>query len=139
LTSVLLSIRPEYAKEIIHGRKKYEFRKSTFKKQPVDHVYISASSPIKKLVGTFRVGQIVKDKPKILWDRFGDCSGISKERFFEYFAGRSSAYAIGIDRVGVFDPPIDPMEYIPGFAASQSFYYFDDTLLKGIDAMVCDL
>jgi hypothetical protein len=81
----------------------------------------------------------VKDEPKILWDRFGDCSGISKERFFEYFAGRDSAYAMGIDRVGVFDPPIDPREYIPRFAPPQSFYYFDDVLPKNMDSTVCSV
>jgi len=139
LTSVLLSIRPEYVREIVRGRKKYEFRKSTFRKQHVDHVYIYSSSPVKKLVGRFKVGQIVKAKPRILWDCLGDCSGMSEERFFEYFAGRSCAYAIGIGRVGVFDPPIDPRECLPRFAPPQSFCYFDDTPLKNMETTMYDV
>jgi type I restriction enzyme S subunit len=47
--NVLLSIRPKYVEEIIKGNKRYEFRKSIFKKK-VDEVWIYATSPTKKLL-----------------------------------------------------------------------------------------
>ena len=52
--NVLLSIRPKYVEEIIKGNKRYEFRKSIFKKN-VEEVWIYATSPTKKIVGTFSV------------------------------------------------------------------------------------
>jgi len=45
--NVLLSIRPKYVEEIIKGNKRYEFRKSIFKKN-VEEVWIYATSPTKK-------------------------------------------------------------------------------------------
>ncbi len=42
--NVLLSIRPKYVEEIIKGNKRYEFRKSIFKKN-VEEVWIYATSP----------------------------------------------------------------------------------------------
>ena len=56
--NVLLSIRPKYVEEIIKGNKRYEFRKSIFKKN-VDEVWIYATSPTKKIVGTFVIGKII--------------------------------------------------------------------------------
>ncbi len=44
---VLLSVKPKYANEIIAGRKKYEVRKSIFKRENIEKMYIYSSSPVK--------------------------------------------------------------------------------------------
>ena len=46
---VLLSIKPEFVEKIFAGTKKYEFRKSLFKKNGVKDVVIYASAPIKRV------------------------------------------------------------------------------------------
>ena len=56
---VILSIKPRYVKEIEKGNKKYEFRKSIFKKK-VKWVYIYSTSPVKKITGRFRIEGIIK-------------------------------------------------------------------------------
>jgi len=68
--STIKVIRPKYIEEIIKGNKRYEFRKSIFKKN-VDVVWIYATSPTKKIVGTFGIGKIIKDTPKNLWKNLG--------------------------------------------------------------------
>ena len=60
-TNVILSIKPKYAQAIISGTKKVEFRKKIFKR-PVDKVYISSSSPSKKLIGFFTFIEVIEDK-----------------------------------------------------------------------------
>ena len=38
--NVLLSVKPKYANEIISCRKKYEFRKSIFKRENIKKMYM---------------------------------------------------------------------------------------------------
>ncbi len=85
--NVLLSIKPQYVEEMIKGNKRYEFRKNIFKKE-AEHVFIYSSSPVKKIVGVFTIGEIMRNTPKNLWNEFRDLSGISEQDFFKYFAGK---------------------------------------------------
>ena len=83
---VLLSIKPKFAEAIIDGRKRYEFRKSKFTKKDINRVYIYATSPVKKIIGVFKISNIIEDDPSALWDRLKDHAGISEEEFFNYFS-----------------------------------------------------
>lgn len=64
---VLLSIKPEYAEQILKGRKKFEYRKSIFKNSKVDTVIIYATMPIGKVIGEFKVGNIISLTSRELW------------------------------------------------------------------------
>ena len=66
---VLLSIKPEFVEKIFAGTKKYEFRKSLFKKSGVKYVVIYASAPIKRVVGEFEIDNILSDDVDVIWDR----------------------------------------------------------------------
>jgi predicted transcriptional regulator len=119
---VLLSIKPKYVEEIINGNKRYEFRKIVFKQKP-DKIVIYSSSPVKKIVGSFTPGEILVDTPKNIWKICRDYAGITEDDFFNYFAGKTEAYAIEIEDINLLDEPIDPREQQPGFTAPQSFCY----------------
>lgn len=127
--NVLLSIKPKYIEKIIKGNKRYEFRKFIFKKN-VDEVWIYATSPTKKIVGTFVIGDIIRDAPDNLWKKFNGLSGMSEKEFFDYFIGRGVGFALKIEYMKLFKVPIDPKIIFPNFIPPQSFYYFDDTLIK---------
>ncbi|MDD4484964.1 MAG: ASCH domain-containing protein [Methanoregula sp.] len=122
---VLLSIKPRYVKSIIDGEKRYEFRKSVFKHPDISRVYIYASSPVKKIVGSFEVGKILEDRPVDLWENVKEHAGIDDRDFFSYFAGKSWAFAIEIRDLREFSEPIDPRETRPGFVPPQSYCYVD--------------
>ena len=62
--NVLLSVKPKYAELIMMGCKKYEFRKVIFSNKHIDLTYIYSSSPVKKIIGTFRIGDIIEDHIK---------------------------------------------------------------------------
>ena len=127
--NVLLSIRPKYIEEIIKGNKRYEFRKYIFKKD-VDKVWIYATSPTKKIVGTFVIGEITKDTPDNLWNKFNGLSGLNEQEFFDYFSEIKVGFAIELKYLKLFKVPIDPKVVFPDFIPPQSFYYFDDTSPK---------
>ena len=68
---VLLSIKPEFVEKIFAGTKKYEFRKSLFKRSDVKFVVIYASAPIKRVVGEFEIDDILSDDVNTIWERTG--------------------------------------------------------------------
>ena len=120
--NVLLSIKPQYVEKILNGTKKYEFRRSIFKK-PVRRIEIYSSSPVQKLVGFFVPGKIVEDSPASLWERFHKGSGVTEEEFFTYFHKKETGFAIEIAQVDIYQPPIDPFLECPSFIPPQSFVY----------------
>ena len=56
---VLLSIKPEFVERIFDGSKKYEYRKMLFKRNDINVVVIYASAPVKRVVGEFRIKDIL--------------------------------------------------------------------------------
>ena len=120
--NVLLSIKPQYVEKILNGTKKYEFRRSIFKK-PVRRIEIYSSSPVQKLVGFFVPGKIVEDSPASLWERFHKGSGVTEEEFFTYFHKKETGFAIEIVDFAVYPVPIDPYVESPAFIPPQSYAY----------------
>lgn len=118
---VLLSIKPEFALKIFEGTKKYEFRKSIFKKN-VDNVIVYASSPLQKVIGEFEIADILYKDAKTLWQKTKEYSGITKKFYDEYFANREMAYAIQVGAVVTYAKPMLLAELGLNFAP-QSFAY----------------
>jgi predicted transcriptional regulator len=120
---VLLSIKPEYVKKITQGEKKYEFRKKIFKSSTISRIFIYSSSPEKRIIGSFKIGSILKDHPEHLWEQVKEDSGIDYQTYCKYFDGKVEAYAIQIDDLKLLSTPIDPKELDPSFIAPQSYQY----------------
>ncbi len=121
--NVLLSVKPKYAEKILDGKKKYEFRRSIFKRQNIEKVYIYSSSPVSKIIAAFEIERILTDSPEKIWELCHKYAGILENDFFSYFENSDIAYAIEIDNVNSFPVPIDPYDVIEGFNPPQSFYY----------------
>ncbi len=66
MRSLLLSIRPEFVDRIFDGAKSFEFRKSRCR-QDVDTILIYCTSPVKKVVGSAHVRNIIVDSPEMVW------------------------------------------------------------------------
>ena len=126
--NVILSIRPTFCKMIFSGQKKYEYRKRVFTRSDVDKVYIYATKPICRIVGCFRVEEVIENKKSYMWEKTHKDGGISKEYFDAYFKNSDTAYAIKIGQVVKLDNPIDPKEVIKDFHAPQNFMYVDSDL-----------
>ena len=124
---LLISIKPNFVEKIILNEKKYEFRKTIFKRS-VERIFIYSTFPEKKIVGYFVSGGIIKNSPEKLWENFGDVSGISYESFFNYFKGKDEGFAIKINDLNVFSKPIDTRK-LENFKAPQSFYYIDGDVI----------
>ena len=128
--NVLLSVKPKYAVEIISGRKKYEFRKSIFKREDIKKMYIYSSSPVKKIIAIVDIDGILSDSPQELWEQCHEDAGISEREFFSYFKNSETGYAIKISNVQEFPNPIDPYHLDEDFRPPQSFYYLPMSYLQ---------
>ena len=126
--NVLLSIKPKYVEKIVNGEKQYEFRKRIFRNKNVVKAFIYSTSPTKKIVGEFDIGNIIKDSPIRLWAELQEVSGINEKEFFDYFRDINKGFAIGIEKLNIFDEPIEPNELISDFSPPQSFCYVNPRL-----------
>jgi len=120
---VLLSIKPEFVEKIFSGEKRFEYRKSIFKKSKITTVVVYSTMPVGKIVGEFTFKKIHKDNPSVIWNKTQKFSGISYEFYKTYFAGKNCSYAIEIETVKRYANPKDPKELFPHFTPPQSFCY----------------
>ncbi|WP_054942600.1 ASCH domain-containing protein [Paenibacillus ihuae] len=122
---VLLSIKPEFVKKIFSGEKKYEYRKSIFKRE-VESILVYSTKPVGKIVGEIFIEEILIDEPESIWKATSEHSGISYNFFREYFENRNKGYAIKIKKAILFDIPIDPFQDDKNFKAPQSYCYIKE-------------
>lgn len=122
---VLLSIKPEFANKIFDGTKKFEFRKTIFKRTDIRRVIVYASSPVQKVIGEFQIESILNDSVENLWKRTSEFSGITKDFYQQYFAGREQAYAIQVGNVKRFKKAKTLQDYNINFAP-QSYVYIEN-------------
>jgi predicted transcriptional regulator len=120
--TILLSIRPEFASKIFDGSKKYEYRRSIFRRSQVSRVIVYASDPICRVIGEFEIGVILHDEPEVLWAKTWPHAGITKERFLDYFRGRPKGYAIQVRSTRLYESPL-PLRSLMVSSPPQSFVY----------------
>ncbi len=127
---LLISVKPQYAKKIFKGEKTIELRKSAPRKAGKDsYILIYVTAPVKELWGICKIENIIKDNPKMLWENFGDKTGISEQEFNEYYKANNNAFGIEIKEVrNLFKHSInlDSLKnIIPGFMPPQTYSYID--------------
>lgn len=123
MCKILLSINPEHVKNIISGKKKYEYRKVKCQRH-IDSILIYSTSPIMKVVAEVEVENIIEDTPDNVWEKTKKQSGIEKDFFDKYFYKRERAYAFSLGKLNIFDK----VKTLADFGvknAPQSFVYLD--------------
>lgn len=118
----LLSIHPEHAEAILLGTKSFEFRKVAFR-QEIEVVLIYATAPISKVIGSFEVETIISAEPSAIWEQARLSSGLSRERFDAYYAGKAVAHAIKVMNPKRFIRPKPLSVYVKSGTPPQSFCY----------------
>ncbi|MDL2296693.1 hypothetical protein LJC68_04935 [Bacteroidales bacterium OttesenSCG-928-B11] len=120
--NVLLSIKPEFAFKIFDGTKKFEFRKSIFKRKDINKIIVYASSPVQQVIGEFEIKNILHDDTEKVWSLTKQNSGITKQFYDEYFLNKDKAFAIQVGSVKKYSSPKSLSDYNLGYAP-QSFAY----------------
>lgn len=97
-SAVLMSIRPAYADAILDGTKTVELRRRRPSFLPGTPVLVYASSPDRRVTGTFDAGEVLAASPSALWRRVSRRAGVTRDLFDAYFVGCEIAYAIEVLR-----------------------------------------
>jgi predicted transcriptional regulator len=134
--TVLLSIKPRFAHSIFQGVKRFEYRRSIFRR-PVDRVVVYASAPVRKVIGEFVVQDILFDDLAKLWNDTKESAGITEDTFYEYFAGQEKGHAIRIGRAVMYETPLT-LEDSYRVPPPQSFMYVTDATCGGRAELVTD-
>lgn len=117
----LLSIKPQYTKLIFAGQKRFEYRRTIFKRQ-ISIIVVYASAPISMVIGEFEVEDVIRDSIDNLWKHTSLHGGVSRKFFYSYFMGKDQGYAIKIGNVKLYPVPRSlQQEY--GVQPPQSFIY----------------
>lgn len=132
---VLLSIKPEFAKKIFDGTKKFEFRKTIFKNKNVKTVIVYASSPVQKVIGEFEIEKILSLDIDTLWSETQDYSGISEDFFYKYFAQKEIGHAIKIKKARKYHSPKNLREEYNIFPPQSFVYLPNPSQLEEIEVL----
>lgn len=119
---VLLSIKPEFVEKLFSGEKKYEYRRTIFKKD-VESIIVYSTKPEGLIVGELFIEKIINDSPDLIWNTTKKYAGITHDYFQEYFGDRKEGYAIKISKAIQYAEPYDPVQLDKSFKAPQSFCY----------------
>ncbi len=121
MSQMLLSIKPQYVKQILAGKKKYEFRKFHCRAD-VDTIVIYATAPIKQIIGEAALLRIIEGDVEYVWHETRGFGGILKKDYKEYYKEREVAIAYELGEVTLYDKPKKlkdvGLDYVP-----QSFAY----------------
>ena len=106
---MLLSIKPEFAKEIITGKKKFEFRKFRCRDE-VQRILLYSTRPQKQVIAEADLEHIIEGTVAQVWEETKDFAGIDREYYDLYYHGKDKAYAYQLANVRVFDRPMSLSE-----------------------------
>jgi predicted transcriptional regulator/plasmid maintenance system antidote protein VapI len=123
---VVLSVRPLYSDKIFEGKKTVELRRRFPVAAPRGTVaYIYSTSPVRAMVGSTEIENVVKLPVDEIWKKFSRTAQITKPDFDDYFVGLKEGFALKIANARPFSRPINLTELRDrfGFEPPQSFLY----------------
>lgn len=132
---VVLSIRPQYSEKILDGQKTVELRRRFPVSAPSGTVaYIYSTSPVRAIVGTAEIRDVLKLPVKQIWSEFEDVASIKRGDFDNYFQGVDFGFVLMFEDVRPFSRPVPLSELREkyGFEPPQSFLYASRDLRKAL-------
>ena len=123
---LLLSLKPRYANLVFDGLKTAELRRRDLRHMRGRDVFIYVTSPVKKLRGGFRGGEVWTGSPDEVWRVVCKDAGIERDDYDAYYAGREVAYALEITKVWEYAHPVGLSTLknrFQRFVAPQSWRY----------------
>ena len=133
---LLLSIRPNFADQILDGSKTVEFRRQHPRQIKLGtRMLIYASSPVRALIGTAVVVEVIEGSPEEVWNEFETVGGIEHDQFNAYYEACDRAIVIRLSKPVRFKKviPLDDLRAKwPGFHPPQQFAYLSSERIKKI-------
>ncbi|GAA0986256.1 hypothetical protein GCM10009551_037580 [Nocardiopsis tropica] len=123
--AAVMSIHPQYASAIMQGKKTIEFRKRRLASD-ISTVWVYATAPIKRIVGSFTIKSTVELTPEAMWKEYGTSGCIDEDAFFAYYQSGQTAIGLLVEEFAPLDRPVLLGEILPSGVPPQSFAYVDN-------------
>jgi len=139
---VVLSVRPQYSDKIFEGKKTVELRRRFPVSAPRGTIaYIYSTSPVRAMVGSTEIENVIKLPVPEIWKKFGKKAQITKADFDGYFAGLKEGFALKISNARSFSRPLNLTELRDrfGFEPPQSFLYATPVLRTALQNEYSDV
>lgn len=120
LNGIVMSIHPNYSKQIMNGEKIIEIRKRFNSKWKNHIVTIYSSSPVKELIGYATIKNVIEERPEIIWSKHSDELGCSKSEFDGYSKGADKIFAIFLSDIRKFSNNLS-LNYLSNFFEKKIF------------------
>ncbi|MCE4615457.1 MAG: DNA-binding protein [Aeropyrum sp.] len=126
-----MSIRPQYARAIMVGRKKFELRRihaaPLIEEGSIIVVYASGS--VKSIIGEFKAKRVLQSTPERIWAlTSGSKTGIGEDAW-QYIKGARRAMAIEVGERRLYERPVTLDEIrrvIPGWNPPFSYTLLEE-------------
>ena len=117
--SILISIKPKYADQILAGTKLVEVRRKFSSRWTGSRVIIYGSHPLRALLGEATISAVTHAAPSEIWRRFGQNLGCTWEELEAYSGSLPEVNAIALTNVVPYREPL---------SLSQLSYLVDEDL-----------
>jgi predicted transcriptional regulator len=121
---VIFSLQNAYAEGLISGTKCVELRRRVPALDSGTRVWLYSKVPTGGVVGVGILSEVETGSPTELWKQYSQCSGLSENDFFTYFAGVDKGAAMRFVTVARLVNPItlDALKSLePNFHPPQFF------------------
>lgn len=135
MKNILISIRPEYANQIMDGCKTVELRRRFTKEiNTKTRLFIYSSGPVGAIVGSVRIDKVTELPVKQIWKQFGQAACIEKTDFENYFDGIKFGLALSLGKVTALDEVVDKEDMLDrwGIRPPQSYMYLSAEIASAI-------
>jgi predicted transcriptional regulator len=124
MSRILLSIKPKYVRQILQGKKKWEYRR-TIPKRNVTSIVVYASAPWKRVVCEVEVLGVKSAHHLFLWYDTKPYAGITFAEYLNYCNVVKDMHAFKLGKIHVFGPSRALSDF--GLVrAPQNFCYLPD-------------
>lgn len=135
--SLLLSVKPQYARALLAGSKTAEVRRKFPDVPNGTIIVLYSSSPERAVVGTVRLRRLVRIAPDKVWDTYSDEIEIDRGSLDEYLTGAASSAVLEVDSPKAWQQPISlaMLRAHAQLEPPQSFRYLAESQLAAIHSM----
>lgn len=126
MTKVLfLSVKPQFARAILEGRKTVEVRRRFPEVPSGTVVVLYSTSPERAIIGTVRLKQTIRIDPSQVWEMYADEIQIEEDALTDYLHGATESTLLEVEDPQTWTRPValSALRETLGVEPPQSFRY----------------
>jgi predicted transcriptional regulator len=109
MSTIMLSIKPQYMDKILDGSKKFEFR--TLRYPLANEIIFYVTAPVGQVVAKAKVNGHLMGRADAVFDSTEGQAGMTREAYQKYYEGRGPVQAFWLGKVVRFPVPMSLADF----------------------------